>query len=207
RSGRRHAESLAPAIAHVIEQTGTSLAEVETVAVDVGPGLYTGLRVGVATAQGLAQGLGIGVLCVTSVAVLAHAAYEGGWPGAVATVVDARRGEVFAAVYRGAGNESHPPVRCAPDALGDLLWSVAADTGGPVLVVGNGTTRYADALRPVAGAGAAVVGGPALADPSPAALVALAAGRLAAGQVPVPPGDVRPVYLREPDARINWPQR
>ncbi|MGH9082538.1 MAG: tRNA (adenosine(37)-N6)-threonylcarbamoyltransferase complex dimerization subunit type 1 TsaB, partial [Acidimicrobiales bacterium] len=46
RSGRRHAESLAPAIAHVIEQTGTSLAEVETVAVDVGPGLYTGLRVG-----------------------------------------------------------------------------------------------------------------------------------------------------------------
>lgn len=209
RGGRRHAESLAPAIAHVMEQTGTALADVELVAVDVGPGLFTGLRVGVATAQGLAHGLGIGVLGVTSVAVLAHAAYEGGWAGPVAAVVDARRGEVFAAVFGGPADEVRPPARYGPEGLGALLSSAAAEAGTAVLAVGNGATRYAgaDPVREALGSGAAVLGGPSLADPSPAALLAVAAGRIAGGQAPVPPGEVRPVYLREPDARINWAQR
>lgn len=199
--GRRHAESLAPAIAHVLEQTGTALGDLEAVAVDVGPGLFTGIRVGVATAQGLAQGLGIGVLPVTSVDVLAHAAFEGGWGGPVAAVVDARRGEVFAALYRSPGVELAPPARHAPADLGPLLARAAADVGGRVLAVGNGARRYAAAL------GSAVVGGRSLDDPSPGALVAVAAGTLAAGREPVGPGDVRPVYLREPDARINWARR
>lgn len=207
RGGRRHAESLAPAIAHVMDQTGTALADVEVVAVDVGPGLFTGIRVGVATAQGLAQGLGIGVLGCTSVAVLAHAAYGGGWPGPVVAVVDARRGEVFAAAYASPGDEVRPPGRYAPDRLVPLVEGVAAEAGAPVLVVGNGAGRYAEHLGPAVAAGTAVRGGAALLDPSPAALAGLAAGRIAAGQSPVPPGQVRPVYLREPDARINWAQR
>ena len=201
RGGRHHAESLAPAILHVLEQTGTAFADLEAVAVDVGPGLFTGIRVGVATAQGLAQGLGIGVLPVTSVAVLAHAAYEGGWTGPVASVVDARRGEVFAAVYGGAGAELRPPARVAPADLPGLLASAAAEGGAGVLAVGNGARRYRHALGP------ATLGGRSLDDPSPAALVAVAAARMADGRQPVPPGDVRPVYLREPDARINWAQR
>ena len=207
RGGRRHAESLVPAVHHVLEQTGTSLRDVEVVAVDVGPGLFTGLRVGVATAQGIAQGLGIRVLEVTSLAVLAQGAAGGGWSGPVAAVVDARRGEVFAAVAPRPGEDPGPPARYTPDGLARLLTSTADRADGPVLAVGNGARRYADALAGACRSGHAVLGGPALADPCPAALAVVAAGRLADGHAPVPPGEVRPVYLREPDARINWVQR
>jgi tRNA threonylcarbamoyladenosine biosynthesis protein TsaB len=194
RGRRRHAESLAPAIGHVLEQAQTALTEVELIAVDVGPGLFTGLRVGVATAQGLAQGLGVGVIGATSVAVLARQAYDAGWSGPVAAVVDARRGEVFAAWYDGPTSETRPPARYRP---AELAAALAHEHG--VLAVGDGAHRYAATL-----AGTRVGG---IVDPSPRTLVELAADRLAAGAAPVPPGDVRPVYLREADARINWVQR
>ena len=86
---RRHAENLAPAISEVLARSGIGLERVEAIAVDVGPGLFTGLRVGVATAKGLAQGLGIGVLPLTSLEILAAAAFESGWQGTVVPVVDA----------------------------------------------------------------------------------------------------------------------
>ncbi len=121
--GRAHAELLAPAVAEVCGPAGLSV--VRGIAVDVGPGRFTGLRVGVATAKALAQALGVGVLGVRSTDVLAWAAAEwaageraavewaagdrpageagvepdGGWPPVV-VAVDARRGEVFTATYR-----------------------------------------------------------------------------------------------------------
>lgn len=192
--GRRHAEVLAPAIAFVLEQAAASLADVDAVAVDVGPGLFTGIRAGVATAQGLAQGLGVGVVEVTSLAVLARSAYDGGWPGQVAAVVDGRRGEVFCARYDAPTAEADPPRRFQPGALAQEL------AGRPdLLVVGGGAHRYPEAF-----AGLRVA---RIVHPSPRALVALAADRLGRGIPAVPAGDVRPLYLREPDARINWTQR
>lgn len=206
-AGRRHGETLAPAVGHVLASAELSLAEVDVVAVDVGPGLFTGLRVGVATAKGLAQGLGVGVLGLSSLEVLAGAAFEAGWVGQVAAVVDARRGEVFAARYgpapsgepAGAGRPEVlvPPARYAPEALAAEL---AVPAATPLLAVGDGARRYA-ALLPVRVAGAA------LAAPPPGVLVAMATARLAAGDEPVGPAAVEPVYLREADARINWVQR
>ncbi len=196
RGERRHAEALAPAIAHVLDQAGVSLPDVGAVAVDVGPGLFTGLRVGIATAQGLAQGLGIGVLAVTSVSVLAREAYDAGWEGPVAAVVDARRGEVFCARFDGPTHETHPPARTDPAAL-------AAELHGDttLLVVGTGAHRYGGVF---AAEGLHVAD---IREPSPRALVTIAADKLAAGETPVPGAQVRPVYLREADARINWVQR
>lgn len=193
--GRRHAEVLAPAIAFVLDQAGAGLHEVDTVAVDVGPGLFTGIRAGVATAQGLAVGLGAGVVEVTSVDVLARSAYEAGWPGQVAAVVDGRRGEVFCAFYEGPAAEAGPPRRFQPEELADEL-SASSD----LLVVGDGARRYPEAFGRFRVARGIV-------HPSPRALVVLAADRLAAGVPPVPAGSVRPLYMREPDARINWAQR
>ncbi|MDA8357058.1 MAG: tRNA (adenosine(37)-N6)-threonylcarbamoyltransferase complex dimerization subunit type 1 TsaB [Actinomycetota bacterium] len=96
-TGRRHhGEALTPAIGHVLEQAELSLGDVDVVAVDVGPGLFTGLRVGVVTAKAVAQGLGIGVIGVSSLDVAARAGFDAGWSGPVVAVVDARRGEVFA---------------------------------------------------------------------------------------------------------------
>jgi tRNA threonylcarbamoyladenosine biosynthesis protein TsaB len=204
---RRHAESLAPAIAHVLEQAGLSLPDLDGVAVDLGPGLFTGLRVGVATAKGLAQGLGLGLLGLTSLEVLAHAAYGAGWPGPVVAVVDARRGEVFAARYAppasGSGTamvESSPPARFTPEALAAEL--AGRPGSSAMLAVGDGARRYQVVLGEVAGLR---IAGPA--SPPPDALVALAAERLAAGAAPARPEAVRPVYLREADAQINWAQR
>jgi tRNA threonylcarbamoyladenosine biosynthesis protein TsaB len=200
---RRHAEALAPAVGHVLEQAGVGLGDLAAVAVDIGPGLFTGLRVGVATAKGLAQGLGVGVVGVTSLEVLAAAAYEGGWPGPVASVVDARRGEVFVGWFApgtgGPPHQSAPPTRRTPE---ELAAELAA--AGEVLVVGDGARRYAELLEPLAGV---TVGGPSLAAPPPAILGVLAAHRLASGEAATTAAEVRPIYLREPDVRINWVER
>jgi len=206
---RRHAEALGPAVEQVLEAAGLELGGLEAVAVDVGPGLFTGLRVGVATAQGLAEGLGVGVVAATSLEILAWAAGSSGHRGPVVAVVDARRGEVFAGRFDLRAGEAPEavaePALCTPGGLVALLSEAAAGAGGaPVLVVGDGAVRYAEVVDGVAGV---VRAGAALAHPSPAALVALAARRLAAGEAGVGPDEVRPRYLRQADARINWAER
>jgi len=202
---RRHAENLAPAIEAVLERAGVSLREVGAVALDVGPGLFTGLRVGVATAKGLAQGLGVGVLGVTSLEVLAAAAIDESWDGPVVPVADGRRGEVFAARYaRGARPgeliEEVAPGRHRPEDLGAMVGSRG---GPPGLACGDGALRYRGLLE----AAGLRVAGARLGAPDPAVLVSLAAARLAAGAEAVPAVAVEPVYLREADVRINWVQR
>jgi len=203
---RRHAENLAPAIAEVLARSGIGLERVEAIAVDVGPGLFTGLRVGVATAKGLAQGLGIGVLPLTSLEILAAAAFESGWPGTVVPVVDGRRAEVFVGRYARGGDGCAPvalaaPMRHTPEAVVDEVIGVGDE---PVLVCGDGGLRYRSLLeRP----GRVVVAGDALGAPDPAVLVRLAMARLDAGVPPLGATDVVAVYLRDADARINWVQR
>jgi len=107
--GRQHAELLAPSVDAVCHEAALAVADLDAVAVDIGPGLFTGLRVGVATAKALAQGLGVGLVGVTSLDVLAADAVARVAAGTmtgqvgdltVVAVVDARRGEVFVARYR-----------------------------------------------------------------------------------------------------------
>ena len=95
---RRHVESLTPALEHLLTQVDLVPGDLGVVAVDVGPGLFTGLRVGVAAAKALAQSLGVGVLTATSLDILTAAAAEVGHSGLILACVDARRGEVFASV-------------------------------------------------------------------------------------------------------------
>ena len=199
---RRHAERLPGAIEAVLEGTGTPLRSVEAVAVDVGPGLFTGLRVGLATAKGLAQGLGIGLIGLGSLEVLASAALEVGWAGTVLSVLDARRGEVFAAHFGPGPNPRGPetlaePSRVRPEALVDLLGEPAV----PVLACGDGALRYRALLEEIA---AVSFGGPILATPDPATLVRLARSRLDSGVGLVGSHELEACYLREPDTRISW---
>jgi tRNA threonylcarbamoyladenosine biosynthesis protein TsaB len=96
--GRRHAEILTPAIAFVCEQAEIGLSEIGVIAVDVGPGLFTGLRVGVATAKALAQALHVPMLGLSSLDLLAFPVRSS--RRLIAAVIDGRRGEVFCAFYR-----------------------------------------------------------------------------------------------------------
>lgn len=207
---RRHAEALGPALEQVLALAERNLSEVGAVAVDVGPGLFTGLRVGVATAQGLGEGLGVGVLGLTSLEVLAVGAAEAGHAGAVLAVVDARRGEVFAQRFDLPGDGSAvargEPSLQDPAAVVTGLAEEAAGHGHGrgLLVVGDGGRRYAEKLSAVPGVS---VAGPGLVHPLPATLVRVAATRLAAGLQPLSPELLRPRYLRQADARIHWAQR
>jgi tRNA threonylcarbamoyladenosine biosynthesis protein TsaB len=220
--GRAHAELLAPSIEEVCAASACAIGEITCIAVDIGPGLFTGLRVGVATAKALAQALGIGVLGVSSLDILAAGAAErwlasdgGPGPFSVASVVDARRGEVFAATYRFEPVPGPDPVDpesvrldrnepLGPEALSDWLVE-RSEVEGPVTVVGDGAVRYHHLLSSQPGLDLRWAGD--ISAPSPVTQARLAAGRLARGVVPSGATELVPDYRRPADARINWEQR
>jgi tRNA threonylcarbamoyladenosine biosynthesis protein TsaB len=205
--GRRHGEILAPAIRAVVEGSGHTMSDLTAIAVDIGPGLFTGLRVGVTTAKALAAALRLPAVGLTSLEILAHPHRR--QPAIVAAVVDARRHEVFRALYRptdGRLVEVAAAAVVTPAALADELAALAA----PVLAVGDGARRYADILL---GSGASSgsgggtgVGGPIDAHPDADVLAEMAVARLAAGATTDAAG-LRPCYLRSADVRIGWEQR
>ncbi len=208
---RRHGELLAPAISLAVADAGLAFADLHALAVDVGPGLFTGLRVGVATVKGLAAALRIPVVAVSSLDALAWP-----WrhePRPVAAVVDARRGEVFAAITEPSAEVPGPgrteilaPGVLAPDALAARLGRLRA--GGPagagtgILVVGDGARRHPEVV-----AGDHIEVGPSSSDhPDAAAWAALAEARFGAGAA-VDAASVQAVYLRQADVRIGWSER
>ena len=175
-----HGELLAPAIAEVLDQAGVSMAELTDVAVGVGPGPVTGLRVGVVTALTLGSTLGVPTHGVCSLDILA-AAVESDGPFIAAT--DARRREVYWALYDRGGRIEGPAV----DHPADLA---ALHRGVPVF--GRGAELYADLLNAQ----------PGPLDPSAAVL---AAGVAAETFDELP---VEPLYLRRPDvAQPTAPKR
>lgn len=192
RTARRHVELLHPLVAEALELSGTSVGELGAVAADVGPGLFTGIRVGLSAAKALAAARGLPVVGVTSLEALAHGAAAAGAPvGEVVPVVDLRRGEV---AWRLGGETGHgsPSALCA-----------AVSERHSVLFCGDGARRYeADlAARP-----GWRVAGEWLAPPPVASLAVLAMAALGSGGGS-DPTTLAPCYLREADARINWTTR
>ena len=151
---RRHVETLTPALEHLLAQVDLAPADLGVVAVDLGPGLFTGLRVGVAAAKGLAQSLGIGVVGATSLDILTAGAAGAGRRGLVLACVDARRGEVFAAVHEVdvAGAVPAEPVADRACSRPGTWWRRSARSAeSRCCAVGDGALRYADVLGAVPG--------------------------------------------------------
>jgi tRNA threonylcarbamoyladenosine biosynthesis protein TsaB len=203
---RRHVETLTPALEHLLDRVDLTPEQIDAVAVDIGPGLFTGLRVGVAAAKGLAQSLGLGVLGFTSLEILGAAAARSAVRGIVVACVDARRGEVFASASEldASGSVKAEVVAAGLFTPADLAEALRGLGGGtPVHAVGDGALRYADVLGAVDGVD---VSAPALSFPPPATLLTLAQGQLEEGRPPVEPGSVVPLYMREADAKSNFAQ-
>lgn len=198
--GRRHAETLTPAVEFVCRQGGVSVRDVTVVAVDVGPGLFTGLRVGIATAKAIAQALRVPMIGLPSLDLLAFPARFS--PRLIATVIDARRGELFFSFYRhvpgGVQRLFEPRVGSTDDVASELT-----ATGEECLMVGDGAVRYRDRFAAI---DRVEVEAPGLAHPSARSLVELAHPR-ALREEWVAPYEIAPLYLRAPDAQINWTTR
>ncbi len=189
----RHAELLAPMISEALAEAGAAASALTAVAVGVGPGPFTGLRVGLVTAQTLGHTLGVPVLGVCSLDALADrvvAHHGGSGPAEFVVATDARRREVYWARYRvvaaagGTGTAERidgPAVRAPAD--------LAAALGG-VPVVGRGAALYPDLL------GEPPAGSPL--DVTAAAVARLAVRMRRRGD----PLAVRPLYLRRPDAAV-----
>jgi tRNA threonylcarbamoyladenosine biosynthesis protein TsaB len=179
-----HAAQLLPLARRALEAVGATFADVRRIGVGVGPGTFTGLRIGVATARALAQATGAEV---TGISTLEALAAEAGDDRAVLAVLDARRGEAYAAAYRD-GERLLAPVAIAPEGLAAL-----ADPGhAPWLAVGDGAVRFRNRLEPAAKVPA---------DASALhAVSALAVCRLAREARPVDRDALLPEYVRLPDA-------
>lgn len=198
--GRRHAETLVPAIEFTCAQARVALEEIGVVAVDVGPGLFTGMRVGIAAAKAFALALRVPMIAISSLDLLAFPLRH--TDRTVCAVVDARRGELFFACYQpvpgGVQRITEPALGTPDDLVAELM-----SRGGEVLCVGDGALRYEDEI--VAGLHCEIAA-QFLAHPSAAPLVQLAHAR-ALREEWVTPGEIQPSYLRAPDAKIQWPTR
>ena len=190
---RRHTEVLMPGVAGLLAQCGLVARDVDCVVVDRGPGLFTGLRVGVATANAFARALGVGIVTVTSLELLAHGAHESRVRGTLVGAVDARRGEVFVQTFH-LGDEVEavgPPEVARPRDIA-IAW---ATSGAPVTFTGDGVERYL-------GDFAAVPQGAIAHATVPSLHAALDLGA-ARSREP----EAVPLYLRDADAVANFTTR
>jgi tRNA threonylcarbamoyladenosine biosynthesis protein TsaB len=209
---RTHGERLPKEIEITLARAGVAMHAIDLLAVASGPGGFTGLRIGLAAMQGLAMTLARPVVGVSALEALAWAAreslaaadqpavaaapgpYLGGW-------IDARRGDVFAALFDGHLSAIDPPSAAPPDVV-IARWQATvpeAWQAGRLSVTGDGAARYGEALR---AAGGHVV---------PTPLLAPFIGRIgrvrAAAGLAGPPHAIAPLYVRRPDAELDRDRR
>lgn len=184
-----HATELLPAIDSVMRDAGIGWPEVDAIAVGAGPGTFTGLRIGIATARALAHASGVELRPVSSLAALS----EGIDSPLRLPLIDAKRGELFAALYDPSG-ERWQPLVATP---GELVEKLREAPANPV-AAGDGSLRFSSVLE---AAGVAV----APRESQAHVVRSLHIARLAAGAPAVPPEAVVPQYLRAPDAKPQLP--
>lgn len=176
---RGHQERLAPMVGEAMAAAGIAFADLQRIGVTVGPGSFTGLRVGLAFAKGLALALDLPCVGIGALPALAASAQA---RGLVAACIDAKRGQVYLELF----DEGRPLGEAEALSLEEAVARLAAS--GPVTLVGSG--------GPLLGAKLAGVAVEALEAADPVALARLAV----AVADPEPP---RPIYLRAPDARLH----
>lgn len=185
----RHTQRLLALCTEALAEAGAAWSDVERIGVGVGPGSFTGLRIGVATARALAQARGAETVAVPTLAALAQGVSPEDAARDVLAVLDARRGEAFAAPFPAGAAAAPAPVSVEPAGL-------AALAGAGWLAVGDGAVRYRAQLEPH--------GIEVPPDPDPRHRVR--GGplvQLAAAAAPVPVATLVPEYVRLPDAEIH----
>lgn len=190
---RGQAEALLPMVEAAMAEAGMAYATLDRLAVTVGPGSFTGLRIGLATARALALAAGKPLVGVTTLEAIAQGALAGpltaspptGKPVLVA--LDSRRGDLFVQLFDAGSRPLCPPQAVAPADLAALVRT------GPLLLAGDAAETARDSLR---AAGLAVEIADAPAQPDARLVAVLGAARA------LPDGPVGPLYLRAPDVTL-----
>jgi len=190
-----HATRLLDLCEEALREAGAEWGDVGLLAAGTGPGGFTGLRIGLATAHGLALARGLPLAGVSSLRALAEPARHAAPGGRSAAVLDARRGEAFVAAFDGPARALEP-VALAPERLAEAL----AALPGPRLAVGDGALRFRQAIK---GAGLQVPDG----DSPLHRVRATSVARLALGDRSRAEAPVLPDYVRPPDAEPAGPRR
>lgn len=186
-----HAQALVPLIQAVMAESGVTFQALDQIAVTVGPGAFTGLRVGLAAAQGIALAAGKPIGGVTTLAAVAHAARASAREGAVLLVaIESKRREVFVQSFAADLSPLDAPAAILPE---DLCAHVPA---GALAVAGDAAGRAAEALAGCGRSASIVIDA---IHPDAAHVAAVAAARLASGRALLP---ARPLYLRAPDVTV-----
>ena len=194
-----HGAFVAPAIDFCLEHAQVPMSAVSGVAVSLGPGLFTGMRVGIATAQMLAHARRLPVVGLNSLDLLAFPVRH--VRRLICAVIDARRGELFWAFYRSApgGVQRVTEFRVGPpEKLAGEIEALPDD----VLCIGDG----AIAQRALLESPQAEVGSASMGYPTAQALVELSLPRFIREETQRPE-DLHPIYIRKADAKINWQNR
>lgn len=141
-----HTDTLLPLITDLLMQTGVALTDIEGIGVSLGPGSFTGLRIALSTVQGLAYALGSKVVGVSTLEALACTVT--GWDGTICPILDARKGEVYAAFFRrdrrGLVERLTPDQVCIPESL-------LQNCPTPCVFIGDGVETYGKLIREMCG--------------------------------------------------------
>ncbi len=205
-----HSKSLLDDFHSLLERCGWPLTSISAFAVGIGPGSFTGVRIGMATLRALSWTLARPLLGRCSLEILAMAA--AGRSGSVAAVMDARKGEVYLAAYdvsgvaRGGGlslpHQVVAPMVLSPEAALSRIAEIPRAAGEPLWLVGDGVLRYPEIFRPGEPTDLCI-GGPAEAFPRAANLAWLAELALDSRDHAPPPLEVVPLYVRPSEAELG----
>jgi tRNA threonylcarbamoyladenosine biosynthesis protein TsaB len=191
--GRRHTEALTGVMKELLDEVGLVPRDVDRVVVDRGPGLFTGLRVGIATAIGFSQALGCDLVAVTSLEMLAGGAFDAGVRGTLFACVDGRRGEIF--VQRFVLDDEVTAFDDARVTTASEVVATWSPTETPATFTGDGVERYRSEFA--ANQRATIFD----------QLVPSVHVELSLGVDRSPEEFVSPLYLREADAKANFATR
>ena len=193
-----HCELLTGFIKELVEEAGITMKHIDGVSVSVGPGSFTGLRIGIATAMGLAYGLGVKTAGINTLMALAWNAAK---PGVlICPLIDAKRSEVYAAVYR---TDNGIPITIAkPSAIPvTQLAEFLKSQDKPVTITGPAAVQFRSTIEYIVGTSIEFIP-PESAKPSAVAIAQLGLKILRSGGG-VYPYALQPVYLRRSDAEIS----
>jgi len=192
---RGQSEALVPMIEEVLSEAQLQAGDLDLIAVTVGPGAFTGLRIAIATALGLSLASGVTAAGISTMEALAYGArVENAGPGPVITALDSRRDDIYLQGFSEDGLALGDVEAVASGALG--LWASTAPFKGPAMLIGDAAERT---IGPFADAGLTIHLDLGHAVPDAAHVAALAAQKTLKG---LPLLELRPLYLRPPDAVV-----